>query len=121
MNGKKLLKMAVGFLCVWAALACALRIPVAIALLQQADNQQKRNIMASMTSVEAAYLYGAFAGLVLWGGVSFYLFRSAKKDKHKPDACLTHHWSQCRFPLSQKNMNFNRVFDNSRACASCAV
>jgi hypothetical protein len=37
MNGKKLLKMAVGFLCVWFALACALRIPVAIARLQQSD------------------------------------------------------------------------------------
>jgi hypothetical protein len=86
MNGKKLLKMAVGFLCVWFALACALRIPVSIARLEQADNQQRRNNMASMTSVEAFYLYGAFAGVVLWGGVSFYLFRSAKKDKHKPDA-----------------------------------
>jgi hypothetical protein len=78
MNGKKLLKIAVGFLCVWFALACALRIPPAIARLQQAD--------ASTTSVEAFILYGAFAGVVLWGGVSFYLFRSAKKDKHKPDA-----------------------------------
>jgi hypothetical protein len=86
MNGKKLLKMAVGFLCVWFALASALRIPPAIARLRQADNQQRGNNMASMTSVEAFYLYGAFAGVVLWGGVSFYLFRSAKKDKHKPDA-----------------------------------
>ena len=85
MNGKKLLKMAVGFLCVWFALLCALRIPVSIARLEQADNQQRRNNMASMTSVEAFYLYGAFAGVGLWGGVSFYLFRSAKKDKHKPD------------------------------------
>ena len=39
--------------------------------------------MASMTSVEAFYLYGAFAGVVLWGGVSFYLFRSAKKASWK--------------------------------------
>jgi len=53
--------------------------------LQQADNQQRGNNMASMTSGEAFYLYGAFAGVGLWGGVSFYLFRSAKKDKHKPD------------------------------------
>jgi hypothetical protein len=83
MNGKKLLKMAVGFLCVWFALACALQIPLAIARLQQADNQQRRNNMASMTSAEAFYLYGAFAGVVLWGGVSFYLFRSARKDKRK--------------------------------------
>jgi multidrug transporter EmrE-like cation transporter len=79
MNGKKLLKMAVGFLCVWFALLCALRIPVAIARLQQADNQ-------SMTSVEAFGLYGAFAGVVLWSVVSFYLFRSARKDKRKPVA-----------------------------------
>ena len=80
MNGKKLLKMAVGFLCVWFALACALRIPVAIARLQQSDNQQRGNHMASMTSVEAFYLYGAFAGVVLWGGVSF-LFVSERQKK----------------------------------------
>ena len=78
MKGKKLLKMAVGFLCVWFALLCALRIPAAIARLQQADNQQRDTNMA--------YLYGACAGVVLWGGVSFYLFRSAKNDKHKLDA-----------------------------------
>ena len=86
MNGKKILKTALGFLCVWFALLCVLRIPVAIARLRQADNEQRRNNVASVTSVEAFSLYGAFTGVVLWGGVSYYLFRSAKKDRHKPDS-----------------------------------
>jgi 4-hydroxybenzoate polyprenyltransferase len=81
MTAKKFLKHVAGIVCALLALLCVLRIPVAIARLQQADNQQRRNNIASVTSEEAFFLYGTFAGIALWGGVSFYLFRSARKDK----------------------------------------
>ncbi len=78
MKTKKYLKIAGGFLCGLFALSCALKFITGIVRLQQANNLHWEHIMG--------YVFGACAGVVVWGGVSFYLFRSAKKEKDKPDA-----------------------------------
>lgn len=78
MKTKKYLKIAGGVLCGLFALSCALKVLTGIGRLQQASGHQWENIMG--------YLFGACAGVVIWGGVSFYLFRSAKNEKDKPDA-----------------------------------
>jgi hypothetical protein len=75
MKLKKYLKIAGGVLFGLFALSCALRIPIALARLHQAGDQNLEHAYG--------YLYGTCAGILVWGGLSFYLFWSASKTKDK--------------------------------------
>jgi len=74
---KKVLKIAGGILFGLFTLATALRLPVALTRLHEAGTQN--------VSFAIGYLTGTCVGILLWGGLSFFLFRSAFKTNANPD------------------------------------
>jgi len=76
MKAKKYLKIAGGVLFGLFTLSCLLRIPRALAYAHNANGDG--------LSRAYGYVFGTFAGILIWGCLSFYLFRSAFKTKDKP-------------------------------------
>jgi hypothetical protein len=68
---KKALKIIGGVLFGLFALATVLQLPIALSRLSHAETQNM--------SFAIGYLAGTCMGILLWGGLSFFLFRSAFK------------------------------------------
>lgn len=75
---KKVLKIAGGILFALFALSCAIRVPIAFVHLHQVSEQDLARAYG--------YVFGACAGVLVWGGVSFCLFRSAFKTNTNAEA-----------------------------------
>ena len=78
MKHKKYLKIVGGVLFALLAVGCASHISGAWALLDQVSDQNRH--------LAVSILLGTYSGVILWSGVSFYLFRSASKTNEKPAA-----------------------------------
>jgi hypothetical protein len=72
---KKYLKIAGGVLFGVAALAYLFRIPKIFAYAHNASDQDLNQAYS--------YVIVAFANIIIWGGLSLYLFWSAFKTKNK--------------------------------------
>ena len=75
---KKVLKIIGGILFGLFALATVLQLPVALSRLSHAGTQNM--------SFAIGYLAGTCMGILLWGGLSFSLFRSAFKINANTDS-----------------------------------
>ena len=75
---RKALKIAGGILFGLFTLATALRLPIALTRFHEAGTQNM--------SFAIGYLTGTCVGILIWGALSFYLFRSAFRTNTNSDA-----------------------------------